>query len=112
MVIISFQNAVKRLQDIITPLSVKARVYSVLEVLNLLTMSKNWYERIQMRVITEMTELCGDVGDEDNLKLMSLHAAARRISGEDGFYPERASDGSHKNIMADSFTMVQPVGRL
>ena len=55
-------------------------------------MSKNWYERIQMRVITEMTELCGDVCDEDNLKLMSLHAAARRISGEDGFYPERASE--------------------
>jgi hypothetical protein len=46
-------------------------------------MSKNWEERIQLRVISEMVELCGDLGDEDNQRYMSVNSAIRRVSGED-----------------------------
>jgi DDE superfamily endonuclease len=55
-------------------------------------MSKNWEERIQFKVISEMIQLCGDVGDEDNPIHMSVRSATRRVSGEDGFHFERASE--------------------
>ncbi len=55
-------------------------------------MSKNWDERIQFKVISEIIQLCGDVGDEDNPMHMSVHAACLRVSGEDGVIFERASE--------------------
>ena len=55
-------------------------------------MSKNWEERLQLRVTSEMIDLCGDVGDEDNPVHMSVNAAIMRVSGEDGFYLPRASE--------------------
>ena len=39
-----------------------------------------------------MTQLCGDVGDEDNPVHMSVRVACLRVSGEDGFHFERVSE--------------------